>query len=210
MVTLELVHARWAIFVRPVAGVAFLLGGAALHGTLIDRVDQRYLAAAGARVVLHLVFSWHAVRGCIRPVRVQRLLAVLRHLVEPLYLQVTVLSLQPRGRLHAVLDSRARGHKPLLTLAAIVAGIQTVTGRSATRVLRMLRNRVLGRLVIHFRDAGSDNLIALVFILTQSEGGLRRCGGFSLRVTKLWLAFEHGGRSYLFNLDDRGLNSLRL
>ena len=126
-----------------------------------------------------MVLSGQTVRSRIGPVRVQGLLTILRNLVQALDLKIALVRLQPGRRLHTVLDCRTRRNEALLTVP-VFAVVQTVTGGSPTRVLRMLRNRVLRWLVIHFRYTCSDNLIALVFVLTQSEGGLGDNGGFSL------------------------------
>lgn len=157
------------VLLRPVARVALLLRRAALHGTLVDRVDQRNLTVGRPGVILLGL----PVRRRVRSVRVQRLLAVLGHLVQTFDLEVALVRLQARGRLHAVLDGGARGDEALLALPAVLAVVEAVTRGGAPRVLRMLRDRVLRLLVIYFGHACSDNLIALVLVLTQSEGGLR-------------------------------------
>ena len=126
-----------------------------------------------------MVVRRHTIRGRVGSVRLQRLLAVLGYLVQAFDLKVAVMRLQSRRRLHAVLDCWARGDKALLTVA-MVPVVQTVSGGGAARVLCMLRNRVLRWLVIDFRNASSDNLIAPVFVLAQCEGRLRYHGGLCL------------------------------
>lgn len=117
-----------------VAGVALLLR-CSLHMTLVDWVDQRNLTVRPIVVSL-------PVRGSDRPVRVQGLLAGLRSLAEPFNVGVTLLCLLPGGRLHTMIDGRAWRDESLLAVAD-VAVVQAVSGRSAARVLCMLRNRVL-------------------------------------------------------------------
>lgn len=75
----------------------------------------------------------------------------------------------------------------------------------------MLRHRVLRRLIIDLGNARSDNLIALIFLLAQSQRGLRnQISRPRLGIAKLRFVLQDDRRSYLLYLCHRGLNSLRV
>ena len=65
-------------------------------------------------------------------------------------------------------DRGARRHEPLLALA-VLSIVKAVTAGCAARVLSVLRNRVLRRLVVYLGDARSDDLIAPILFLAESE-----------------------------------------
>lgn len=124
------------VSLRSVTRVPLLLR-CPLHGTFVHWVYQRNLAVRGGSTVVIV-----ALRSCIHSVRRQRLLAILRQLVETFDLQLRLLlRLLTRGW-HARLDRRARRDEPLLALAQL-AVVKAVTSRSTAGVLRVLRHRVL-------------------------------------------------------------------
>ena len=65
-------------------------------------------------------------------------------------------------------DSWTRRYEPLLALA-VLSIIKAVTAGCAARVLSVLRHRVLRRLVVYLGDARSDDLIAPILFLAESE-----------------------------------------
>lgn len=88
-------------------------------------------------------------------------------------------------------DGRTRRHESLLALA-ILSIVKAVAARCTTRVLSVLRHRVLRRLVVYLWDARSDDLIAPILFLAEGERRLRHhIGRLALRITKLWFAFEY-------------------
>ena len=145
--------------------------------------------------------------------RLSSVLLQMLHMIHTLLIYIRAMGcmvsvLKAWARLQTMWYSWTWGNESLLTVT-ILTIIQAVTAGTTTRVLSMLRHRVLWRLAIYFWHACSDYLITPILFLAEGQWRLRyQTRHLALRIAKLRLAFENCRWSYLLNLNNWGFNCL--